>query len=82
MKNLQPTLYFWMCSDIGKQMRMSILTTSIQQCTAHFSQCTNARKIEGIRLERNIFITDDIIVYIENPKESYKKKKQLKLMSI
>ena len=56
---------------------MLILTTSIQHCTGRSSHCTKARKrnksIKIINKEVKLSLfADNIIIYIEKPKESTK----------
>lgn len=63
---------------IRKRSKMSILTTPIQ----HFSKCSRkcsraSKRKKGITIEKGeaklLWFTDDVIAYIETPKDSTKK---------
>lgn len=59
---------------MGNKARTSILTPSIQCCTRCLSQYNKKRKRKGIHIGKGgvkiYLFSDDMIIYIENPKES------------
>jgi len=63
---------------IGNKAKMSVLTPLIHHTTIRHSHWDRARKIfKNTQIENQEIklFADDVIVHIENPKESTKKKK-------
>ena len=55
---------------------MPTLTTTIQHSFGSFSYSNQRRKIKGIQIGKEVklsLFTDDIILYVENPKDSIRK---------
>ena len=61
----------------GTKTRMPTLTTTIQHSFGSFSHSNQRRKrIKGIQIEKEVKLSlfaDDMILYIENPKDSTRK---------
>ena len=60
---------------------MSTLTTFIQHCFGSPSQSNQRRKIKGIQIGKEevkpSLFADDMILYIENPKDATRKRLEL-----
>lgn len=66
-----------MCKGLGNQeyhmFQTLSLTTSIQHCTGGVSECNEPRKINKSHTDRKrrnkaVFISNEMIIYVENPK--------------
>ena len=64
-------------SQQGIKTRMATLTTFIQQSTESPSQIKQTREIKGIQIDKEevklSLFADDIITYLEDPKDYFKK---------
>lgn len=62
---------------MGNKARMTILTPSSQYCTRCLSKCNKKRKRRNIHIGKRqvklYLFSDDMIIYIKNPKECTKK---------